>query len=410
MARYFVIDREMEETDPGFAEMVSLAYAQRARVLCLCRRDRELPLYTALRGESHVLARWPGTGARHAPHCDHYEAPDFLTGLGELRGSAILDSEDGGETALRFGFPLTRGAARAAPAALSNDKPDVKASGARLTMRGLLHYLWDRAELTHWHPRMAGKRNWYIVRRQLLQAAHHCTARGESLARVLFVPETFRSSEKQALAQRRHGELALAEASRDAIMIVIGEVKAIEADRYGEKILLRHLADWPLLMDADMTRRFHKRFALEEGLWRAAGEDGHLIMAASFSIQQNGLPSLYEVALMPVTPEWIPYEVLEDRALVASAVAAERRFVKGLRLNLSSERPIASLTLVDTGEDATAIHLARALPNPAYDEALARLMRTQGVAHAVWRSGDALPPPAWRGPHAGSARGSGEPN
>ena len=35
-------------------------------------------------------------------------------------------------------------------------------------MRGLLHVLWDRAELTHWHPKMAGKRSWFVVRRALL--------------------------------------------------------------------------------------------------------------------------------------------------------------------------------------------------------------------------------------------------
>jgi hypothetical protein len=43
---------------------------------------------------------------------------------------------------------------------------------------------------------MAGKRNWYVVRRQLLQAAHGCKARGDGLGNVLFVPETFRLDDR----------------------------------------------------------------------------------------------------------------------------------------------------------------------------------------------------------------------
>ena len=39
------------------------------------------------------------------------------------------------------------------------------------------------------------------------------------------------------------------------------------------------------------------------------------------------------------------------------AVAEKRRFVKGLRVNLDTDTPIASLVLKDTGEEASAIHI-----------------------------------------------------
>jgi hypothetical protein len=66
----------------------------------------------------------------------------------------------------------------------------VKSTGQKLSMRGLLHVLWDRAELTHWHPKMAGKRSWFVVRRALLEAAASCKAKQEALPHVLFVPES----------------------------------------------------------------------------------------------------------------------------------------------------------------------------------------------------------------------------
>ena len=391
MQRYHVIDREMSPGDTGFEAMVERAYSIKSKVRCLCRRDRDLDLYIANRQGVYILARWPGTGALHAYFCDHYEAPDFLTGIGQVRGQAVVDDDVTGETLLKFGFPLSRGPARSAPASFTNDKPDVRSTGQKLSIRGFLHYLWDRAQLTHWHPAMQGKRNWFVVRRELVSAALSCKVRGESLGQYLFVPETFKLDDKDAISRRRHGELSVADASRDAIMIMVGEVKSIEKARFGEKMLIKHLPEWPFLIDEDMARRFHKRFAVEEALWQSDDDGGHLVMAASFSIGASGLPQLYELSVMPVTRDWLPYEGLEERALLMKSVASRRRFVKGMRVNLALNKPIASVTFTDTPHEATAVYLTRNLPDPAYDKAMGDLMRTQGVSHMTWRTGDELP-------------------
>ena len=390
MQRYYLVDRQMSANEDGFDAMVARAYTLKATVRCLCRRDVDLQLYISHRRGGHVLSRWPGTGPRHAPHCDHYEAPDHLTGLGQVLGSAIVDDVDNGETVLKFGFPLSKGPARAAPGSFTNDKPDVKASGQRLSMRGMLHFLWDRAQLTHWHPKMDGKRNWYIVRRQLLNAALGCKVGGDAFTQRLFIPETLRLDDKDEIARRRDGELADARAEPNRIKVLIGEIRGIETARYGEKILVKHLPGWPFFMDAQMARRFHKRFAAEEELWRADDRDGHLMIAASFSIGASGLPQIYEMSVMPVTREWLPYEDLDEKTLVIQAVEERRHFVKGMRVNLGVEMPIASLTLTDTGTEATAVYLSHSLPEPRYDEALGQLMNTRGVQHSTWRPGDRL--------------------
>lgn len=135
--RYRVLGRSVPEGDE-LQRLLAQAYARKERANCACRRECDLPLYIAHRHDRYVLARWPGSGARHATGCDHYEAPDFLTGMGQVRGSAVIDDEDSGETSLRLGFPLSRGAARIAPTALTNDKPTVKSTGQKLSMRGLL--------------------------------------------------------------------------------------------------------------------------------------------------------------------------------------------------------------------------------------------------------------------------------
>lgn len=391
MQRYQLGGRIIAATDAEFPELLAQAYALREKPLCLCQDGAALALHISRRGGTPAVSRWPGTGAHHAPDCDHYAAPDLLTGLGQVRGSAVLEDEATGAAALRLAFPLTRAPARSAPTALTNDKPAVKSNGQRLSMRGLLHFLWDRAELTYWHPGMAGRRNWFIVRRALREAARTCRVRGDSLSGALFIPEIFKVDRKDEILSRRQATLAPVYASRDAMMIVIGEIKSITEARYGERIILKHLPDWPITMDKDMARRFHQRVAAEQGLWNAGGADGHLVMAASFAIAPSGVPELIELSLMPVTAQWLPFESLAEQALLAKAVDEGRRFVKGLRFNLGSQVPIASLTLTDTGALATAVYLERFQSDMDYDRALETLRQVPGIAHATWAPARNLP-------------------
>lgn len=395
--RYRVLGRSVPEGDE-LQGLLAQAYARKERAHCACRSESDLPLYIAHRHDRYVLARWPGSGARHATGCDHYEAPDFLTGMGQVRGSAVIDDEDSGETRLRLGFPLSRGAARTAPAALTNDKPTVKSTGQKLSMRGLLHYLWDRAELTHWHPKMASKRSWFVVRRALLEAAASCKAKQEALPHVLFVPESFRSEDKEDIRARRRASLDRVYRSRDELMVTVGEVKEIVPAHGGTRIVLKHVGDMPFVLDQDMARRFYKRFAGDLALWQAQDGpmggpkdgQGHLVIAGSFARRRQGTFDLIEVALMPVTAEWLPYESSDERYLIAKAVSERRRFVKGLRVNLDADTPIASMVLKDTGEEASAVHIhdrEQEVPEP-----LEILLAGRGVAHVLWKEGEPLPP------------------
>ena len=191
---------------------------------------------------------------------------------------------------------------------------------------------------------------------------------------------------------RRNATLAPARASMDNMMIVIGEIKEIAPSQFGEKIVLKHLSEWPLFMDIDLARRFHKRFAMEEELWQSTGDAGHLIIAASFCLKRSGLAEIVEVTLMPVTSEWLPYESIDERALVRHAVEHRRHFVKGMRVDLDADVPIANLTLTDTSPQATAIYLHGASPEQTANEALEKRMTIKGVEHALWAPGRSLPP------------------
>ena len=104
---------------------------------------------------------------------------------------------------------------------------------------------------------------------------------------------------------------------------------------------------------------------------------------------REGTFDLIEVALMPVTPEWLPYESSDERYLIGKAVTEKRRFVKGLRVNLDTDTPIASLVLKDTGEEACAIHIHDR--DNEVTGSLEALLAGQGVVHRLWKEGEPLP-------------------
>ena len=395
--KYRIGGKIVSAEDVDFPAVLVAAYAKKDRVFCECRKDVELQLYISHRFERHVLSRWPGSGSRHATACDHYEAPDFLTGMGQVKGAAVQDNEVSGETVLKVDFPLTRGPARLAPSALTNDKASIKSTGQKLTMRGMLHFLWDRAQLTHWHPKMAGRRNWFVVRRALLDAAGACRLKMEAMGDVMFIPESFRIDDKGAIASRRNSALERVRRSTNELMIVIGAVKEIEPAHGGSKIVLSQVGNaMPFTLDPDMTRRFNKRFEGELSLWRAGESSGaHLIIAGTFRRRVEGIIDLIEVSLMPVTKEWMPYESIEESLLIAKAVRDNRRFVKGMRVNLDRTVQIASMVLKDTGDRATAVYLHD--PKEEASEALRHLMASEAVDHLCWCEGEALAPRGGRG-------------
>ena len=154
----------------------------------------------AVRG-AHVLKRMPFSGAHHAAHCDHYEPPPELSGLGQVSGSAVREDPDRGITTLALDFALTKGAPRAPPAGGDTGHESVRGDGPKLTLRATLHYLYDEAGLTRWSPKMSGRRSWGVVRRELIAAAATKTAKGKMLNELLYIPNP--SSPSTVMPSRR---------------------------------------------------------------------------------------------------------------------------------------------------------------------------------------------------------------
>ena len=186
-------------------------------------------MYVAKFADRHILKRMPDTGPQHDPSCDSYEPPYELSGFGHIAGSAIQENVEDGLTVLKLDFSLSKTGAKAAPSSGEGVEPgSVKTDGSKLSLRALLHYLWDQAEFDRWRPRMAGKRNWAVIRKYLLEAADGKTAKGKPLSDVLFIPEMFRFDHEAEITQRQTAfmtKAAVSDGKRRSLLMLIGEVR-----------------------------------------------------------------------------------------------------------------------------------------------------------------------------------------
>jgi len=270
-AIYEIGGRRYGATSPGFAEAVADAHASHRRPRCMCLLEGVEMYVARLAGPSggYIVKRMPDTGSHHAPGCPSYEPPAEFSGLGQVLGSAITEDPATGETTLRLDFPLARMPGRSTMPPAGGEADSVSSSGTKLSLRGLLHYLWDQSELTRWHPGFAGKRTWATVRRHLLQAAEHKIARSDALRARLYVPEPFSIDERDAinarrLAQWRHAVAAPGKPQH--LMLLIGEVKEIVPARYGFKAIVKHMPDQAFAIDEQLYRRLWRRFEPELAL------------------------------------------------------------------------------------------------------------------------------------------------
>ena len=392
---YLIGSKRLRAHSLGFAEAIAAAHAAHHRPRCLCLIDG-IEMYVARLSDGFIVKRMPNTGSHHAPDCPSYEPPDELSGLGQVLGSAITEDPTTGETTLRLGFSMSKIGGRSTIPATGSASDSVVTDGTKLSLRGLLHYLWDQAELTRWHPGFAGRRSWATVRRHLLQAAENKIARGSALHARLYIPEVFYVEQRDAINARRIAQWAHAVASPGKpqhLMLLIGEVKEIVPARYGFRAVIKHVPDQPFAIDEQLYRRMGRRFERELSLWGAC-DAIHMMLIATFGLNDAGVPTIEELSLMPMTGQWLAIEDSFEQQLIERLVRDGRTFVKGLRYNLPVAQLLASVILTDAGESPIALCIE---PRGADDEQMAAAMKdlasVNGSPAWVWRVAQGAMPP-----------------
>ncbi|MFU0506268.1 DUF1173 domain-containing protein [Pseudaminobacter sp. NGMCC 1.201702] len=394
MRRFKLAEQVIEETAPDLQLALADAYRKRIRPLCLCK-EGGLSMYIAQVGEQYIVKRMPMSGGGHDPACPSYEPPDELSGLGVLMGSAIQVDPESGMSALKVAFSLTKIGKRAAPSVGAVASDTIAGDGKKLSLRSVLHYLWHQAELTAWTSRWAGKRHWWNIRWHLIEAASQMMVKGGPLSEVLFVPEPFRTTDKTAIEQRRTAALVPALPPKGGprkLMILVGEVKDFAPTRSGHRLIVKHMPDFPLLLDESLYSRLKGRFENELALWDA-DEATHLMAIATFGLTPAGLAVIDDVALMVVAENWVPYDSAYEKRLVDTLARLPDRSVKGLRYNLSPDTPTAS-AMLQRQSQPIALYVVPPSADNAYKEALEELISSRPEIGAwIWRTSEGEMPP-----------------
>lgn len=361
MPAYLFHDRRLTLDDARLFDALETAHKERGRPLCLCMAGG-VQMYVARLGPVFSLKRMPGTGSLHSPDCASYEPPAELSRLGQVFGTAITEDPQSGITSMKLGFETSKRGARSNPSRPDESDRDGSAvnEGSRLTLRGLLHYLWDQAELTRWQPAFAGRRTWATVRRLLLIAAKGKIARGRALLDRLYVPEVFSVRRREEIAARQMAQWtnAMQTGKRDRpLMVMIGEVKEITRARFGAKAVVKHVPDQAFMLSDQMYQNAGQRFERELSLWGAGNL--HMVMIATFGVSGAGVPTIEELSLMAVNAQWIPVQNVFDIELVERLLRSGRRFAKCLGYCDTANDVLPTVLLLDTPDPPTLLCVAR---------------------------------------------------
>ncbi|EYR83754.1 DUF1173 domain-containing protein [Shinella sp. DD12] len=389
MRKFTIGDQTLEEGAPEFRALLPQAYEQRLRPMCLCK-TAGVSMYIARLDDQYVVKRMPLSGREHDPACPSYEPPYELSGLGPLIGSAIqIDAS--GKAELKLDFSLTKRGPRAAPSApTEQSEPSIRSEPRKLSLKAMLHYLWEAGELTEWRSVWAGRRGWGRVRSSLINAASQMTARGGPLSDMLYVPEVYQAEDKDGIAARRATALKgvqAAGAGPRRLMMIVAEVKEFSPAREGQRIVVRHMP-FPLMIEDGAWRRLAARYETELELWRSS-KSFHLIVIATFGISTSGIASVEEVALMVVNEHWLPFEDINELRLLEKLSHLKRNSVKGLRFNLPRDAPIVSVTLPEQKPGPVAMFIVPASADDEYERALGYMIETRPeITPWIWRVGD----------------------
>ena len=329
---YALGDEMLSADSPGFQAKLLRVYATRSRPRCMCVAGG-VEMYTSRHDDVVSLRRLPGTGSQHAPSCPSYEIPLDASGLGRLLGSAIRRDPWSGDSKLSLGFSLSarqrnlNTTVRQAADGIRHD------TNQRLSMLGMLHYLWDQAELTHWHPSFRGRRSWAVVRKRVMDAASQMQTSRRSLGELLHLPESFVEDHAHAAREQRRKFFATAAAER-RLALVVGELKSIYRSRDAWRLAIRHMPELPILLDDGMYRKASARFTHELELWHA-DDRVRLLALVAVSVGALGALQATSMSLSCTSSEWLPFSNQAEWSLLTALLAEQRSFIRALQYGLA---------------------------------------------------------------------------
>jgi len=389
--RLSIKGRVLTTDDAQLQDALARVHETPERPRCLCVPGG-VEMYVS-RHRLFVIKRMPDSGSRHDPACPSFEPEARQSGLGELIGEAVVEREPG-KVELRVDFPWTRTTGRSMARGEPQDAGEIATSRRRMSLRALMHYLFERAGFNRWSPAMEGRRNQGVLHKYLLEAAQEVSVKGVALAERLYVPEPFSEAGKADAAQRRREKLALLRAHEGQypLALLLGEYKGNEQCAAGRRVWVKHMPDAPLLMPGKTWDRLERHYAaLFEARDADTGQRVRLVMAALIRARREHTYEIDAASLMLTSEHWIPVEGVHELSLIHALVEQHRRFVKPLRYDAKSAAAFPNALLLDVGGVPVALHVVSAFIDPKEQRAKERAVADSGATTWAWSTATQMP-------------------
>ena len=391
--RFFIKGRTYSATDAQLQDALARIYETPERPRCMCVRGG-VEMYVA-KHRLFVVKRMPDTGSKHHPTCTSYEPELHQSGLGELMGESVIEHSPE-FVELRVDFPFARISGRTIPRGEQQEPSDVNVPRRRMSLRAVMHFLFERAGMNRWYPAMEGKRNQGVLHKYLTEAAEDVMTKGLRLSERLYVPEPFNEATKSQTAERRRSKLAVLQSAEDdtqfKMALVLGEFKGSEATALGRKVWVKHMPDAPLLINAKAWERIERVYGnLFEARDADTAHKPRVVMCALIYARREHTYQIDTASFMLTTDHWIPIEGMHELDLIYALIEHKRRFMKPLRYDAKNAALFPNALLLDVGETPMALHVLSGFMDPKERGIKEKALRSNDGAQWVWYTDKPMP-------------------
>ncbi|MFD0501481.1 DUF1173 family protein [Streptomyces rhizosphaericus] len=337
--------RAVRRNPTHYADQFSTARSEGDRcAYCLCTTPNPRLVIRARAGRFH-LAGWPAEGNQHAPHCDFYKLEGELSGKSLNNAEAILESDSG--TSIRLATPLViKTAEGSLPRPEHLQSQDTSETRRAVGLLGLLHYLWEQAQLNCWYRR-SYKRTWHVCHARLRNLLDDCTVNGRPIAAALYLVPPYRPQ----TAQSHQAELNIFlerlgdHQGRKFRGLFLGEIRDIRETPYGHRIDLRHMRN-PFFAKAGQLNRWTRSYGLA---FSAAVKSDRARRIALLAVEKkpSGTLAVMDGAFMLTNTNYIPADSSYELLMADALAKAGRRMIKPLRYD-HHEEVFPDFVLTDT--------------------------------------------------------------
>ncbi|MBN7843625.1 DUF1173 family protein [Providencia rettgeri] len=333
-------------------------------VTCLCcKRDtvttkRRLKVSYSAKTDKYWLSAWPHTGSEHNQDCRYYSAWTNAV-LAKGYNSDVLTTHSDNSVSIKLKVSLdTKTVTKSDDMKVSKTVTRAGNSKTSISLLGLIHYMWEKAQINVWRPAFDKKRSPGWLASRLGKQATAIKVGKTKLSDVLLLNAS--STGEQQDRNKERVNKARDNKQRLVIISLLPKNYKKAMTQVEEGILgLSSPYGFPTLeISKDVFNQTQRRFARELVHWKNGKNTVAVIQTETpvnydLTVKGMNVPArkaeVISMQLMAVSERFIPIDSSYEERLEEKLYEESRSFIKPLRYDLS-EGVLPDFILTDTNE------------------------------------------------------------